>query len=239
MQRQFDKWRWFESNAWRAVDSVVVMSGKDAEMASSARSVAVIPNGVDCERFQPVDAEPEPRRLLFIGSFAHLPNLLALQFFLRNVWPLLGPGFTLHVIAGARPDYFREFHRAAVAVDLDLPGIECEGFVADVRGAYARAELVLAPLTASAGTNVKVLEAMAMGRVVVATSAGLNGLDLNPGADVVCEDDPAAMAAAIEGLCAEPARRREIERNARGAVAARYDWNAIFERQRALYSAMI
>ena len=239
MRGQLEKWRGFETAAWRAADCVVVMSEKDAKTAATARSVAVIPNGVDCERFRPAATEPESKRLLFIGSFAHLPNLLALDFFLREVWPRFSPGYTLHVIAGRSPEYFREFHRASVQVDLEQPGIECEGFVSDVREAYRRAELVLAPLTASAGTNIKVLEAMAMGRVVVSTPAGLNGLDLTPGEDAICESDPAAMASAIEALCADPEHRREIERNARETAAGRYDWNAIAERQRALYAGVI
>jgi GT2 family glycosyltransferase/glycosyltransferase involved in cell wall biosynthesis len=236
--RQAEKWRAFETAAWRSVDSVVVMSDQDAATAKSARSVAVIPNGVDCERFFPLAADPEPKRLLFIGSFAHLPNLLALDYFLRQVWPLLGPGFTLHIIAGPRPDYFREFHRATVKLDLERPGIECEGFVSDVRPAYSRAELVLAPLTASAGTNIKVLEAMAMGRVVVATPPGLNGLDLTPGVDVIVTAEAPAMASEIRALCADPARRRATERNARQTVVDRFDWNAVGERQRSLYSAI-
>ena len=64
------------------------MSAKDTTMITGAKSVECLPNGVDCERFQPSPAQPESHRLLLIGSFAHLPNLLALEFFLRDVWPL-------------------------------------------------------------------------------------------------------------------------------------------------------
>jgi glycosyltransferase involved in cell wall biosynthesis len=191
---------------------------------------------VDAERFQPSASEPEPRRLLFIGSFAHLPNVLALEFFLRDVWPRLGPGFTLHVIAGARHEYFLEFYRTRVSIDLSSPGIELEGFVSDVRNAYQRAELVLAPLTASAGTNIKVLEAMAMGRAVVSTPAGINGLDLEPGREVVVGESAAEMAERILTLSSDPAARRVIETAARTA-ALRYDWREIALRQSQLYGA--
>jgi glycosyltransferase involved in cell wall biosynthesis len=227
LERQLAKWRSFETAAWRSVDCVVTMSAKDAAMVTGAKEVKVIPNGVDCERFQPVDTAPEPKRLLFIGSFAHLPNLLALGFFLREVWPLLGPGYTLHVVAGARPEFYQEFHRARVSVDLTRPGIELEGFVSDVRDAYRRAEIVIAPLTASAGTNIKVLEAMAMGKVVVSTPAGINGLDLKSGYDVAIADTAAEFAAAIEGLSADPPGRAAIEKNARNTAVASFDWSAI------------
>ena len=122
LEQQCEKWRRFETKAWRQVDCVVTVSAKDQATVTGARLVAAIPNGVDCDRFRPVAAQPERGRLLFIGSFAHLPNLLALQFFLRDVWPLLAPGFRLHIIAGARPEYFLEFHRARVDSGLGPSG---------------------------------------------------------------------------------------------------------------------
>jgi GT2 family glycosyltransferase/glycosyltransferase involved in cell wall biosynthesis len=241
LEQQLAKWRAFETEAWRKVDCVVTMSSRDERSVTGAPRTACLANGVDTERFRPSDAaarlEPEPRRLLFIGSFAHLPNLLALEFFLGQVWPRLGPGYTLHVIAGARPDYFLDFYRARVSVDLNRPGIELEGFVSDVRPAYARAETVLAPLTASAGTNIKVLEAMAMGRAVVSTPAGINGLDLRPGADVIVTTSPEEMADKIEWLWSDAGARRSIEHAAR-ETALLYDWSQIARRQVALYGQL-
>ena len=165
-------------------------------MTSDARRH--LANGVDLERFRPGRA-PDPRRILFIGSFAHPPNVLAMEFFVHEVWPLLRD-VTLHIIAGARHEQY------AVGADLAQPGIELEGFVADVRPAYQRATLVVAPLVASAGTNIKVLEAMAMGKAVVSTPAGVNGLDLTPGEDFVLVQTAQEMAAAIENAAGRPDR---------------------------------
>jgi GT2 family glycosyltransferase/glycosyltransferase involved in cell wall biosynthesis len=234
LQQQLQKWREFETAAWKQVDCVVTMSPKDEQTVAGARRVVCLPNGVDTARFQPSAAEPQPNRLLFIGSFAHLPNLLALDFFLREVWPLLQPGFTLHIIAGSRPEYFLDFYHTRVNVDLSLPGIELEGFVSDVREAYKRAQLVLAPLTASAGTNIKVLEAMAMGRAVISTPAGVNGLDVSPGRDVAVTSSAAEMAAAIEKLTTDREARNAMEQEAR-ATALRYDWREIARSQAELY----
>jgi glycosyltransferase involved in cell wall biosynthesis len=226
---QLKLWRKFEQDAWRRIDRTVTMSEKDRSLVGE--SGVVIPNGVDLDRFQPVASEPEPRRLLFIGSFAHLPNLLALEFFLNRVWPSLR-NTTLHVISGARREYFLDFYRDRVTVNLDQPGLVVEGFVSDVRPAYARAAIVVAPLIASAGTNIKVLEAMAMGKVVISTPAGVNGLDLSPGIDIIVTED---MAAAINDLLDHPERRQAIEAAARHTVERDFGWDPIARRQAELY----
>ncbi len=129
---------------------------------------------------------------------------MAVEFFVNEVWPLLN-SVTLHIIAGTRHEQY------AVAADLAQPGIELEGFVADVRPAYRRATLVVAPLVASAGTNIKVLEAMAMGKAVISTPAGVNGIDLAPGEDFVLVRTASEMAAAIENLLAVPADRAQLK----------------------------
>ncbi len=103
--------------------------------------------------------------------------------------------------------------------------------------AYNRAELVLAPLTASAGTNIKVLEAMAMGRAVVSTPAGINGLDLAADREVIVTSSASEMASKILALSSDSHARKVIEAHAREA-ALRYDWREIAHRQSALYSSL-
>ena len=233
VHRQWKRWRRFETAAWKQMTRVVTMSQKDRAAVSGAPAVA-LPNGVDLERFRPSGREPEPRRLLFIGSFAHLPNLLAAEFFLNQVWPLL-PDATLHIIAGARHEYFLERYRDRVTLTLDRPGVELEGFVSDVRPAYERAAVVVAPLIASAGTNIKILEAMAMGKAIVSTPAGVNGLDLTAGEDFVLTPSAAEMAQAIERLLAEPQARERLGAAARSRVELEFGWDEIARRQAELY----
>jgi GT2 family glycosyltransferase/glycosyltransferase involved in cell wall biosynthesis len=235
-QAQLERWRSFEREAWRTVDCVVAMSEKDRSMVGGAKMVETLANGVDLERFRPAGVEPEPKRILFIGSFAHLPNIMALRYFLDQAWPALHrAGATLHVIAGSNPGHYLNIYRDRVSVDTGQPGIEMEAFVADVRPAYARAAVVIAPLLASAGTNIKIMEAMAMGRAVVSTPAGINGLELSPGEDVIVAGDADGMAGEILDLFADPAKRKRIEAAARLRVERDYDWDRIAERQAQLY----
>jgi glycosyltransferase involved in cell wall biosynthesis len=228
-RRQYDRWLAFERDAWKRVDRVVVMSENDSRVVDGS---AVITNGVDLDRFQPspnkVEA-PELRRLLFIGSFAHKPNVLAMEFFLREVFPKLH-GVTLHVIAGRRHETFW---------DLKHAGVEIEGFVSDVRPAYRKAAIVIAPLIASAGTNIKIMEAMAMGKATVSTEAGIHGLALERGRDVMVTDSAEEMARAIERLLDHPDERVALEQQARATAERLYGWDAIAEGQAELYRSML
>lgn len=239
-REQLARWERFERQAWREVTSVVTMSEKDRAMVEGARHVLALPNGVDLERFQPSARESEPGRVLFIGSFAHLPNLMALRWFLDEAWSAVhAAGGVLHIIAGARPDHFRDLYRDRVTVDLEQPGLEVEGFVADVRPAYERAAVVIAPLLASAGTNIKIMEAMAMGKAVVSTEAGVNGLELEAGTDYVLARTGEEMAGSIIELLRRPERRKALARQARRTVERRFDWRVIGELQARHYGNLI
>jgi glycosyltransferase involved in cell wall biosynthesis len=153
--------------------------------------------------------------------------VLALEFFLREVFPCLRD-VTLHVIAGQRHQRFW---------DLQHPGVEVEGFVSDVRPAYQRATLVIAPLVASAGTNVKILEAMAMGKATVSTEAGIYGLDVR--SDVVVANAAEEMAGTILELLDSPDRRRALEEQARRTVERLYGWDTIAVVQKKQYESLL
>ncbi|MFB3829151.1 MAG: glycosyltransferase [Bryobacteraceae bacterium] len=224
------RWRRFERRAVRHFRNVVVMSAKDREMLGRGE---VIENGVDLARFQPVP-EPPGRRLLFIGSFRHFPNVQAFRFFREEVWPLLRvPEMTATVVCG--PDaltYWQAFtNQLALPED---PRMRLLGFVADVRPLYEEANLVIVPTTVSAGTNVKVLEAMAMERAVVSTPSGCAGLGLEHAKSVWVAETAREFAAGIARLIEDPPARAAIARAARRLAEERFDWQALGEKQRAL-----
>jgi glycosyltransferase involved in cell wall biosynthesis len=152
-----------------------------------------------------------------------------MEFFLTHVFPLLH-GVTVHVIAGQNHQKFW---------NLEAPGVEVEGFVSDVRAAYQRATLVIAPLVASAGTNIKIMEAMAMGKAIVTTEAGIHGLSLARGEDVVVAGDPIEMASAIRRLLDSPMERQALERHARKTAQHDYGWDAMALEQKRLYEELL
>jgi glycosyltransferase involved in cell wall biosynthesis len=232
-RQQLEKWRSFERATWPHMDRVVTMSLKDRD-AVGLPSALCLPNGVDLQRFRPVPGRAEPGRVLFIGSFTHLPNLLALEFFLQSVWPQLDDlQPVLHVIAGARHEYYVDFYRKRI----EAPRLELEGFVSDVRKAYERASVVIAPLTASAGTNIKILEAMAMGKAIVSTPAGINGLDVSDG--VLVAADAREFARSLRRCLEDATERERLGRKGRSIVERDYGWDEIGKKQKAMYDELI
>ncbi len=235
------RWRRFEIRALRRYRRVVVMSDKDAGMVADMLAVptapraVVIPNGVDLDRFRP-QPEPPGESLLFIGSFRHFPNIAAYRFFTESVWPLLRdkfPRLTLTVVCG--PDHLTSWRAFADSPEpAPDPRIRLLGFVADVRPLYVESNLIIVPTTVSAGTNVKVLEAMAMQRAVVSTTSGCAGLGLLHGHSVWVADTPQSFAAAIATLIKDPARRAQIALAALGVAHRNFDWTAIGKLQRDL-----
>ena len=227
------RWRRFETRALRRFPRVVVMSQKDAEMVGVGS--VVIPNGVDLARFRGTPEAPG-ERLLFIGSFRHFPNIAAYRFFTEEVWPLLRdkfPQMSLTVVAGG--DYLTYWRAFADSPEpAPDPRIRLLGFVSDVRPLYVESNLVLVPTTVSAGTNVKVLEAMAMERAVISTSSGCAGLGLLHGHSVWVADSAVAFAAAVATLIHDTECRQQMARAAYGVAVRNFDWAAIGQKQRAL-----
>jgi glycosyltransferase involved in cell wall biosynthesis len=229
------RWKRFETAAVSRYSRVVVMSKKDAQLLGPAARTAVVENGVDLARFRP-EPESPGERLLFIGSFRHFPNIEAYRFFTEQVWPRLRdrfPRMELTVVGG--PDHLAYWRAFAETPEPAADShIRLFGFVSDVRPLYAKANVVVVPTTVSAGTNVKVLEAMAMRRAVVSTPSGCAGLGLVDGESVRVADDAAAFADGIASLMTNPETRARMADAAYTHAMRNFDWAAIGEKQREL-----
>jgi ribosomal protein S18 acetylase RimI-like enzyme len=228
----WDWWRWhrFETRAVQQFKRVVTMSEKDREMLAS-ENVRVIENGVDLARFEAAKESPG-RRLLFIGSFRHFPNIVAFRFLVEEILPLV-PDAELTVVAGPEPWlHWRNF--TGTLRPPENPRITMREFVADVRPLYVEANLAVVTTLESAGTNVKVLEALAMERAVVSTKSGVAGLGLEHGVTAWIADSAEELAAGIQTLLDDPRLRARIATAGRAHARAHFDWRAIGRRQRAL-----
>ncbi len=219
------KMRREEQAVWDRVDAIAVTSTHDAARVLSARPaarVAVVPNGVDVERYRARPGDPPPDRstLLFFGALDYHPNGDGILWFLDEVWPRVlrtHPAARLKVV-GRRPPPALLARRG--------PDVEVVGFVEDLRPTLAAAAAVVVPLRLGGGTRLKILEAMAMSRPVVSTSLGVEGLAAAHGRELLLADDPERFAGEVRRLLDDPALGAALGQTARALVERRYSWRA-------------
>ena len=219
----------FERRAAAIFDRTLLVSEPEtARFAALAPEVAGrldhVENGVDLARFAPGAGGPSPYgtapALVFTGTMDYRPNVAAVEWFARSVMPLLADtGAEFHIV-GARPS-------AAVRALAALPGVKVTGRVADTRPYIAHAAAAVAPLGIARGIQNKVLEAMAMGRPVIATAAAFEGVRALPGRDLLVADGAEATAVAVRAVLRGDhpglgiAARRAMERGHDWAVTPR------------------
>jgi ribosomal protein S18 acetylase RimI-like enzyme len=207
------------------------MSEKDRQMVGG--KAHVIPNGVDLERFTATQEAPG-HRILFIGSFRHFPNVSAFQWFWDQVWPQLKQ-CELTVVAGPEPlDHWRRFSGQRELPQH--PRLDLRGFVADVKPLYDQANVVIVPTLVSAGTNLKLLEAMAMRRAVVSTTSGCAGLGLVHGESVLVADSPDEFRSAVATLLDNAPMRERLAGAAREIAERNFSWRSLGTLQRDLWN---
>jgi sugar transferase (PEP-CTERM/EpsH1 system associated) len=186
---------------------------------------AVIPNGIDLAHFAPSTSEPTSPTLLFTGAMDYLPNVDAMVHFCHDILPLVrreSPGTRL-LIVGLNP-------ASRVARLARIPGVVVTGTVADVRGYYAQAQVCVAPLRLGRGVQNKVIQGMAMGLPVVATSAAARGLEARAGHHLHVADDPVEFARCVVRLLRDPGERRRVGGAARAFVEEHHAWEASLTR---------
>lgn len=225
-RRVFSRWRY-----------VTAVSTGDAEIirGMGTTEVAVVPNGVDAVAYGPPSADTSlPRSIVFTGSMDWRPNQDAIRWFIDAVHPLLlqQGDYRLHVVGRAPPEWMRD--RTAVPSQIVVTGT-----VEDVRPFIENAAVYVVPLRAGGGSRLKILEALAMGRAVVSTTVGAEGLDVEPGRNIVIEDTREGFAAAITALWDDAPRRAALGANGRSLIEERYRWEQIAPLQRALWSRAI
>jgi O-antigen biosynthesis protein len=186
--------------------------------------------GIDTSRYHFRPDGREPHTMLFLGSFRHDPNRVALEWFLQKVMPLL---LQIHpearlVIAGSDPPPAHAYGDLAEHVEM-------LGYVDDVRDALARYAVFVCPILSGSGVRVKLLEAFAAGMPVVSTVVGAEGLAVKDGELCALADDPAEFAARVAELLADPQRAAQLARRARTEVVDNWDMAAITRRLEASY----
>ncbi|MYN25112.1 TIGR03087 family PEP-CTERM/XrtA system glycosyltransferase [Duganella levis] len=222
----------FERKAAAEFDRVLLVSPAEAELfkrraPESAAKVDYYCNGVDSNYFMPQALHPSPfgdaRAIVFTGAMDYEPNIDAVSWFAERVMPTLRSQHTdleFHIV-GSRP-------AAQVRDLLRLPGVQVSGTVPDVRPYLQHAALVVAPLRVARGVQNKVLEAMAMQKIVIASPQALEGISVTRGAEVICANGGAEF---ISTACRQlHAPEAQIGIAARQRILADYRWSINLQR---------
>ncbi|HXD75026.1 MAG TPA: glycosyltransferase, partial [Vicinamibacterales bacterium] len=218
----------FERRALDRFDGVLAVSATDRDTLTQIYSdaihgpVHIVQTGVDIEFFEPAPTPAGSRTLVFTGSMDWLPNEDAMLHFCRDVLPRIRaqePQVSLSIVGRAPTP--------AVARLAQEPGVSVTGRVDDVRPYMAESAVYVVPLRIGGGTRLKIFEAMAMGKAVVSTTVGAEGLPVQDGEHLLLADDSDSFASAVVRLLRDDEQRRSLEASARTLVVEHYDWAAV------------
>ena len=203
----------------------LVCSGEDLaylENTHHSGNLRLLPNGVDLDTFAPRDHDyTHNDTILFTGNMDYAPNVDAVVYFTESILPIIKAKLPTvkFIIAGQRP--------VKKVADLANDYITVTGFIKDLAATYNSASVVVAPLRFGAGTQNKVLEAMAMGVPVVCSHIGFGGLGIKSGEGAIMQTDPEAFAASVIELLSSTEQRKRVGEAGLKIIKSRFDWDII------------
>jgi glycosyltransferase involved in cell wall biosynthesis len=218
------KLRRWEAGAHRRVDAVWAVSQHDADLLAQmcpGLPVLVVPNTVDIRAYETASSD-DGAGVVFIGGMDWFPNRDAVEFFAGSVLPSLRarvPAVRFSVVGRAPLD--------GVRARLESTGVRFLGRVEDIRPVVSAAAVSVIPLRIGSGVRWKILEAAALGKAMVSTRLGAEGLNFMDGSEIVLADEPGAMAEAVARLLERPAARAAMGAAARRRVEAEYSFEAL------------
>jgi polysaccharide biosynthesis protein PslH len=224
---EYAKMSRYEQQILKRFHHVIAVSEHDRELMSKwidASRITVVPTGVNLQQFRPAPSSSIPL-VVFVGAMDWEPNVDAVEYFCREIWP--------GVMAQVPEAKFRVVGRnpGRRVLSLASSSVEVTGSVPSVVEHLAQAAVVVVPLRIGGGTRLKIYEAMAMGKAVVSTTVGAEGLSVTHGQDIVLADDAAGFAESAVMLLRNAELRRRYE-SAAARLAAQYDWSAVGARFR-------
>jgi len=196
--------------------------------------IEVIPNGVDVEYFKPKNKNFEPKTLIFAGGMSWYPNRDAMLFFCKKIWPLLKkrwPDVKTTIIGRNPPKYILNLAKQD-------PNLIVTGFVDDVRPYLEKAHVYVCPIRDGGGTKLKILDALAMGKPIVAHPIAVEGIEVEPEKQVLLAETPQEFVQQIGRLFKNEKLCEFLSKNGRELVVEKYDFRKIGEKLSKIYSEL-
>jgi len=222
IKRQMLKVAGFEKAAFGWADGATAVSAIEAEEIRAYKQtlkVETVENGVDLEYFRPDTNKKVKKELSFVGSMNWRPNQDAIQYFAEEIFPLVREkekDIVATFVGQDPPPHIRKLD--------SIPGIKIIGQVDDVRPYVHRAAVYIVPLRIGGGTRLKIIEALAMGKAVVSTRVGAEGLNVIDGQEIILADKPEEFAEKISILQQDEQLRNRLGVAGRKLVEAQYGW---------------
>jgi glycosyltransferase involved in cell wall biosynthesis len=220
----YEKFQNYERWLYHQFDLCLVVSERDRKAAIRLthlrpNQVGVVSNGVDTSSIRITCDAPEPDTLIFNGAVTYAANYDAMDYFLREVFPLIRaevPEAHLRITGSTK----------GVSINMLPSGglVTFTGYLEDIHSAVSSSCVCVVPLRLGGGTRLKILEAMALGTPIVSTSKGAEGLDVEAGKHLLIADTPGEFAAQTVRVLREPLLRQALAKNAAQLVRDRYDW---------------
>lgn len=234
--QKIKKW---EEYYWKSCTKLITMSAEDknfiAKAIGNTAKIAVVSNGVDVEWFAEKKRNlPEFPTILSVGTFNWLPNVEAVNFLVKEVWPKIKqklPQAKLWIVGNAPTQQVFEYQKKDTAITIT-------GGIPDIRDAFAGAHVLVAPVFSGKGTRYKVLEAMAAGTPIVATPIAVEGLGVEHNVHVMIGKNAEEIAEMTIKVLEDPALQEKLALNGRKFVESQYDWNFIAQKLDLIYRDM-
>jgi len=194
--------------------------------------IEVIPNGVDTDFFCPHAVQDHQRSIIFVGTLNWYPNIEAVRFIAFKIWPKLKvevPGISVDIIGAHPPDDIRSIAAADKRFNV-------HGFVDDIRSNFEQAAVYVCPIRDGGGTKLKILDALAMQKAIVAHPIACEGIDVTDGKDVAFAEEPDDYVDLIKRLIDDNEARKNLGRNARKLAENHYSYKKIGESMSDLYA---
>jgi glycosyltransferase involved in cell wall biosynthesis len=212
----------YEFNMYAQADKVLTLTPQGKKELLAIRpdlDIGIVPHGVDVEHFSYSDPEEGEQIVVFVGNYLHYPNVDAVLYFHQEIWPkakVLCPGLKFIVVGQAPPPEIQN-----LALD---DSITVTGRVDDVTPYIRKGHIFICPVRLGGGFRGKILEAMAVGRPIVSTSLGAEGIPSVNGENIIIADEPEDFAAGIEKLLKDRDLYDRIRQEGRKLVEEKYSW---------------
>lgn len=231
----------YERRVSKVVNHYVVCCEQDARfigrVINRSTPITIIPNGVNTGFFNGWPEQISQQNdavLTFTGSMDYLPNIDGISWFFEHIYPLVIkviPHLKVFIVGGNPSPAVQRFSI--------LPGVTVTGLVPDVRPYYSRCTAFIAPIRLGGGSRLKIVEAMAMGRPVVSTTVGCEGLRVTDGEDILLADDASTFAKNVLTLLADDMLRQRVGVRGKRLVEQSYSWESLADKLADVYQDVV